>query len=299
MVDESAALERARREIDDIDTALHDLLMRRVELVEDIARAKDIRPGGRGTAVRPAREAMVLRRLMARHSGTLPFATVVRIWREMMAAFTSLQGPFSVIVFGGDRAMDYWDLARFHYGATTPMTSVNSAYQALQMLAQTPGALAVVPATSSDSGTSPWWVHLSIEGDRPRILSRLPMLRPQQSGQEPPPAFTLGIAPVEQSGDDLTMILVRTGEDVTRAWLLSQFETAGLSARTFDVAEDPEQKERLQLLEVEGFLADHRDNRLQKLKPRASGPIRELRVVGTFARALDPSEVSRPSTVTA
>jgi chorismate mutase-like protein len=69
-----------RREIDRIDDALHDLIMRRAELTAGVAASK---PGGSGT-VRPAREAAILRRLVARHKGSFPRAIVARIWREII-----------------------------------------------------------------------------------------------------------------------------------------------------------------------------------------------------------------------
>ena len=76
------SLEELRREIDEIDDAIHDLLMRRAQVVEQIGIAK--RPDNQ--IFRPGREAIILRRLAARHTGAFPIAVVVRIWREMIAA---------------------------------------------------------------------------------------------------------------------------------------------------------------------------------------------------------------------
>jgi len=89
-------LDDLRGEIDEIDTALHDLIMRRAAIVENIAAAK-----GEQTAsgMRPAREAEILRRLVARHSGPFPRASLVRIWREIISAVTAMQGPYSVALF--------------------------------------------------------------------------------------------------------------------------------------------------------------------------------------------------------
>ncbi|MFM7416430.1 MAG: chorismate mutase, partial [Alphaproteobacteria bacterium] len=63
------ALQALRAEIDALDDAMHDLLMRRAGVVARMAasRAKV----GAGSPLRPGREAAVLRRLLARHSGAL------------------------------------------------------------------------------------------------------------------------------------------------------------------------------------------------------------------------------------
>ncbi|MDX5362154.1 MAG: chorismate mutase [Alphaproteobacteria bacterium] len=288
MAETSAALERARHEIDRIDDALHSLLMERVELVSAIASAKTAKDADQTrVALRPAREAQVLRRLLAQHAGVLPFDVVVRIWREMMAAFTRLQGPFSVVVSGGTEPLAYWDLARFYYGATTPMSLVNSAQAAVQMVGQGTGVVAIVPVGGDDAG-APWWVHLGEGADQPRVLARLPLVQGSDVTRDHPQAYTVAIAPLEPSGDDLSLVAVTTAGDVTRARVVTTLEGAGFAARTLELAEEAGGDERIHLVEVDGFFASGADPRLAALKPRPRGLVRDIRVVGTFARSLGP-----------
>ena len=80
-------LSELRRQIDEIDTALHDLIMRRTEVVQKIAAVK----GSNGGAFHlPGREAEVMRRLVRRHQGAFPKAALVRIWRELISALIRL-----------------------------------------------------------------------------------------------------------------------------------------------------------------------------------------------------------------
>src|SRR4051812_5667942 len=79
--DESAhesALAALRGEIDRLDDQIHDLVMRRAEVVATLANS---RVKGGASPLRPGREAMILRRLLARHAGALPGGAVVRLWR--------------------------------------------------------------------------------------------------------------------------------------------------------------------------------------------------------------------------
>jgi chorismate mutase-like protein len=114
MTDETPSLDALRREIDEIDIAVHDLLMRRTSLGEKIGEVK-----GEGTAfIRPGREAQILRRLIARHSGPFPKVVVVRVWREIISALAALQGSFAVAVYvpaGAGEGLRA--LARAHYGS--------------------------------------------------------------------------------------------------------------------------------------------------------------------------------------
>src|SRR6185437_12724944 len=75
-------LEDLRRRIDEIDDQIHDLLMRRAELVEAIGNSKK---SENAPVLRPGREARILRRLVARHRGRLPRSVLVRLWRELLS----------------------------------------------------------------------------------------------------------------------------------------------------------------------------------------------------------------------
>ncbi|MSP68599.1 MAG: hypothetical protein EXQ96_11060, partial [Alphaproteobacteria bacterium] len=63
MTSDDDRLRDLRSEVDEVDDALHDLLIRRAEIVERIAAAKQ-NPGV-DAATRPAREAAIMRRLLA------------------------------------------------------------------------------------------------------------------------------------------------------------------------------------------------------------------------------------------
>ena len=72
--------------------------------------------------IRPAREALILRRLVARHQGRLPKAVIVRMWREMISALLQVEGPFVVAVQAPKGETALWDLARDHYGSRVRIT---------------------------------------------------------------------------------------------------------------------------------------------------------------------------------
>src|SRR5690242_2942055 len=88
----NVTLDDLRGEIDQIDDAIHDLVMRRAALAERIGALKDssARVDGVTAAgaayLRPGREATVLRRLVGRHNGSFPLPALVRLWREIMSS---------------------------------------------------------------------------------------------------------------------------------------------------------------------------------------------------------------------
>jgi chorismate mutase len=75
-----------RSEIDRIDTAMHELLMERGQVIGQLIEVKKTQVSG--SAFRPGREAEMMRRLALRHKGLLPLDTAEGIWRVIIATFT-------------------------------------------------------------------------------------------------------------------------------------------------------------------------------------------------------------------
>jgi chorismate mutase len=163
-------LQELRREIDQIDEQMHELLMQRADIIDRLISVKQTQEVG--SAFRPAREADMMKRLVQRHRGMLPLDTVESIWRVIIATFTYVQAPFSVHadLSPGESAMR--DSARFHFGFTVPFVTHPSAAAAVDAVARSKGDLALVSATSS---RTPWWIPLEAKG-APKIIARLPFV---------------------------------------------------------------------------------------------------------------------------
>ncbi|MBI1181463.1 MAG: chorismate mutase [Alphaproteobacteria bacterium] len=196
-------LDQIRREIDAVDDAIHDLLMRRAELGEQVVAAKNgAAPGA--PRLRPAREAAILRRLRARHAGALPFPVVGHIWREVITSFLNRQSPVEVAVWGGACRMAVWDAARTYFGVTTRFAPMPDAAAALARVASTAGGIGVL---AFEPGGEPWW-RLLADADGPgaglQIFARLPFFMANDAS-----VTAFAVAPVrEDSGDETTLAVL-------------------------------------------------------------------------------------------
>ena len=90
------SLGQVRREIDDIDDRLLALLDERFAAVARVRAAKQAEDGPGRAAFRPAREAQVLRRLLARRGQHVPAGLLVRLWRSIMGSATQAQDGLRV-----------------------------------------------------------------------------------------------------------------------------------------------------------------------------------------------------------
>lgn len=161
-----------RVEIDCIDSELHQLLIKRGEIIHRLIEAK-ARQGG-GSAFRPGREADMMRGLVSRHQGLLPLDTVESIWRIIISTFTYVQSNYSVHadVSGGDAHMR--DCCRFHFGFTVPYVAHPDVNGVIEAVANSTGDLGLV-RVESDAAAGPWWRRLK-DPQAPKIIARLPFV---------------------------------------------------------------------------------------------------------------------------
>ncbi|MCW2309879.1 chorismate mutase [Rhodobium gokarnense] len=166
--DRQANLARLRERIDTLDAEMHDLLIERSSIIDELIVTKQ---GDRkGAAFRPAREAAMMHRFAGRHRGTLPLITVEYLWREIISTFTYLQAPFRLHIPTDRRPNDLRDVARFYFGFNVPLLEVSDADAAIGAVATSENDLALVPLVD---GEAPWWQALT-QPDGPRIIARLP-----------------------------------------------------------------------------------------------------------------------------
>jgi chorismate mutase-like protein len=259
----AGAIDGLRREIDAIDTAMHDLLIRRSEITAEIGRVKAAMPGGGNggdALLRPGREAVILRRLVERHRGPLPWGTIVRIWRELMSAALRTQGPLAVAVYGAKgTAGGYWDLARDHFGTHTPMAVRETAPEVLRAVADGSVTVGILPMPQEDE-REPWWPQLiGADPAMPRIFARLPfgapgVARRHSAGMLAVEALAVGRVAPEATGDDRSLFALELAPRAQRDAGRDALQAAGFAVTAMWAAR-PQANRALQLVEVAGCVA--------------------------------------------
>jgi chorismate mutase / prephenate dehydratase len=285
-------LDSLRQQIDQIDSEIHDLLMRRTEIVERIKEAK-----GDGPAMRPSREAAIMRRLAGRHRGELPVAAVIRIWRELIAALTRLQAPVAVAVYAPDGQRRYWDMARDQYGSLTPMTPHPSAMAVLRAVTDGSATVGVLPRPE-DGEANPWWPLLASDDKAtPSVIARLPFCGSGETKAANSDAFAVARLPQERSGDDCSLFVVEAGSELSRSRLNSVLQSSGLSlAGVFGLPARDSRHGALHLIEVSEYVTAE-DERLSALGAKL-GAKRPM-VIGSYARPLAFVAAAAPVAVAA
>jgi chorismate mutase / prephenate dehydratase len=263
-----------RAELDRIDDSLHSLLIERARVVERVAKA-----GKRG-AYRPGREASIIRRLLRAHHGTLPPRTLVRIWRELLAGTTAMQGPFAVVVCEPGGGADVTAAAREHFGALTPLRAYGSPAQALAAVSRGAATVAVLPVPSeTDTARDAWWTAL-LQRDEPRmhVVGRLPFWAPRPEGAPEVQALVIATVEPDASERDRSLLGLELDRDVSRARLTGALTAVRLAPEGMILRREQGSAVAHALVEVDGFLTDD-DPRLVALEAVLRRPV----VLGAYA----------------
>jgi chorismate mutase len=265
----NGGLAALRGELDRIDDEIHRLLMQRATVVEHVARS------GKPAAFRPGREASIIRRLLAAHQGGLPRASLVRLWRELLAGTTSMQGGFTIAVCDPDHGTTLTQLAREHFGGLTPLRSYGKPGQALSDVSTGQASVAVLPFPADGES---WWVSLLHHEPRLYVIARLPFWHPRPDGSPNAQALVVASTAPDASGDDKSFLGLECDSDVSRARLTSELLAAGLKTETMVLLRQQGAPISEVLVQVEGHLTDE-DPRLSRLGSVLRRPV----VVGSYA----------------
>ncbi len=251
MTDKQKALAGVRQEIDAIDEQIQDLLIRRTKIVEKVREIKE----GEDVKIRPAREAEMMYRLTARHHGNFPKRELCRIWREIIVATLSFEGPFSVAVIDPESEPGYWDIARDQYGTFTKMSRFASGRSVVEAVRKGEAAVGIVPWPSRDDH-DPWWRYMVSQAENtPKVIARLPFVpgsNARGAGLE-----AAVICPIEQepTGRDRSFLAVETDTEISSRRIEEALNAVGVSASAVQHWHDPNRPPGwIYLVEAFGFI---------------------------------------------
>lgn len=284
----SADLEHLRSRLDEIDDRLQDLLIERFEIVLQVAAEKR---GGSVAPHQPAREAEIIRRLIARNRAPLQEETLVRIWRELLCGTTRLQGNFGVAVYAPAEAPGLWDIARDHYGSHSSMQAHPSVGAVIRAVAEGQAEIGVLPLPQEEE-PDPWWLLLlSPDGNTPRVVARLPFGVRGNARTGRGDALAIGRSAAQSTGRDRTLFVAEIAPDISRGRIFSLLTSVGLEATFLAMCDRGGGSDAL--VEIKGF-APLSDPRLDRFRTQLGGDLYRLREFGGYAEPPQLDKSARP-----
>ena len=277
-----------RHEIDRIDTEIHELIRRRTQVVETV---RDVKKG-EAIKIRPAREDEILYRLVAEHSGNFPKRELTRIWRELIVATLSFEGPFSVAVYANEDDDGCRDLARDFYGTYSPMTAYQSARRVIEAVQSHGATVGVLPLPRRDD-ENPWWPHMVGQGDEtPRVIARLPFAGPGNGRDANAEAIVICPVDREATGRDRSWLVIEAEDQPGLTPVVAALKKAGLSTLFSTNWRDHQAGGPwLYLVEVDGFVGAE-DRAVARFVEALGSPVNRVVCLGSYGTPLTAAELA-------
>ena len=147
----NAELNAIRREIDELDKNIQELISKRARVAKDAGLTKET---GKKTVdyYRPEREAQILRQVMDRNQGPLRNEEMVRLFREVMSACLAQQEPLKVAFLGPEGTFTQAAVLK-HFGHSVRALSLATIEEVFHEVEAGVADFGVVPVENSSEGT--------------------------------------------------------------------------------------------------------------------------------------------------
>lgn len=280
-------LTKIRNKIDNIDCAIHDLLMQRAETVQEIIVAKQQDSQSNGNTIiayRPAREAELLKNILTRHKGQLPHTTIIAIWRSLLSAFCALQSDFSIAYFGANEAESVRDAIRYYFGSTVKLRKSGTELSVLHAVSSNDVALGILPISNIDVANE-WWLKLP---NGMYVSGVLPFVKNDTTVTTRNDYMIVSHSEPVPTGNDKSLFKIIGNPDVGRISVIACFTDLKQQARSLCIFDSKDLSKRFHLIEVNGFfnkddIAGFADN----LQATSNGKIREVDYLGSYPAPID------------
>jgi chorismate mutase-like protein len=142
-------LQNIRNKIDSIDNKIHDLLIKRAEVVEKVVEEKRKYKEANLVVYRPSREHEILVRIIQRHKGNLPEKSLINIWRNLISSYINMQAELTL---NFSSTLD--KIVNNHFGRDIKKEKTTTAIEALKKLNENKVNITVLPYPNAHND---WW----------------------------------------------------------------------------------------------------------------------------------------------
>lgn len=195
------ALQALRQELDDLDDALLALLAKRFAITAQVKSFKRATHTTSTSPLRPAREAQILRRLLAKAKvDGLNRDMVLRLWRAILTQSSSEQAPMTIHVAKKAASGVATRLRLRDHFPNLPVEEWRDDAQVLMQVNASPGDVCVIETDGP-------WIEAFVSGQAgmAQVIGALPVVAEDKM----PKLLIIGNAPQEATGRDETLLITQ------------------------------------------------------------------------------------------
>lgn len=246
------SLQALRREIDELDDKIISLLIAREQVVKKVGRLKIQHDSNQHIFLKPAREAMMLRRLIEKFEGDFPAEAIADIWRNIISASTNLEGELKIAVFTPYEGRENYWLTREYFGSFANIASYQNSKQVLDELSEGKINIGIFPVPDNDINDD-WWIYLP---NHLKIFAHIPFIYPIKSSNNIR-LFAVANIITEETGMDKSLLRISTNPTFLISKAIKMLEEQNISSRVIashQSLKDPACQHHL--IEADGYILE-------------------------------------------
>lgn len=270
-----------RKEIDEIDDKILELIADRAKIVEGVAllkrkHVKDV------LFIRPGREASMLKRMVNSYKGNFPKEAIAQLWRILISGSCNVEEQIRVCCLSTNSDQTYYWLAREYFNQFSLFSKQASSARVIGELLEKKSTVGVMPLPQ-DAQSDFWWTNLPSKGNlNLKVFAKVPAVISQSTARELS-AFLIGNVVPEETGDDKSLIVISVAENISKAKLSSVFTKVGIDASLVAATEYDASKAIVHaLFEADGFISNE-NPKLENLKTELGKALISAISIGSYA----------------
>lgn len=269
-----AQLLEYRRQIDEIDEKIIDLLKSRMEIVGNVKKFKE--KTADQLFIKSAREATIIKNLVEKIGNSIPKSVIVTIWRKIITSANFLEQNIKIGLYNSQNSPENFYLTQEYYGDFIEIINFENLEEIFAQIAKNNIQLAVfaLPKNSHENQQNNWWIELANQKNALKIFAKFPFIKYEKNQNlDKNNLVVLGIKEAEESGDDKTILVVKLNENIAEKSLRETLEELKFSAKIIA------NSEQNYLVEIDGFFKENHE-KIQLLQNHKLQP--KLKIVGHY-----------------
>ncbi len=251
------SLQHYRKKIDEIDLKILSLLADRISLIKKVGELK--KEYRDKFFIKSAREADMIKNLISKNNADFPKSLIVNIWRKIITTANINEQSIKLLVHNPSNILEYEYLIKEYYSSEVPILNRKNVSDIIFELENNLANIAIFPLPKLNSEIKEkedidqnWWISIANSNKGLKVFTKIPFI--YDIKDENHQLVALAIKDAEESSEDLSLVCIKTDNNITKSQIILAFEEENISANILKFVKVKNfENINFSLVELDGF----------------------------------------------
>lgn len=251
------SLQHYRKKIDEIDLKILSLLADRISLIKKVGELK--KEYRDKFFIKSAREADMIKNLISKNNADFPKSLIVNIWRKIITTANINEQSIKLLIHNPSNILEYEYLIKEYYSSEVPILNRKNVSDIIFELENNLANIAIFPLPKLNSEIKEkedinqnWWISIANSNKGLKVFTKIPFI--YDIKDENHQLVALAIKDAEESSEDLSLVCIKTDNNITESQIMLAFEEENISANILKFVKiENFENVNFSLVELDGF----------------------------------------------